>query len=174
MKEFIDGRNGNKSQQEEAEIKQVNDFIGPNYSFMQFSRQKCRDLYIQISYQVCCFTSSFDNKILMGLDFSSKISSNWYFLDFIFIDFQTGSQNLSIILEIDKTKFIKKCKVWLFCKFKYSLYALLNFRGSKSNGKISHNGKMKEILVLLDYPMILEHVVILCPTCIQWKPRIGP
>ena len=53
MKEFIDGRNGNKSQQEEAEIKQVNDFIGPNYSFMQFSRQKCRDLYIQISYQVC-------------------------------------------------------------------------------------------------------------------------
>ena len=53
MKEFIDGRNVNKSQQEEAEIKQVNDFIGPNYSFMQFSRQKCRDLYIQISYQVC-------------------------------------------------------------------------------------------------------------------------
>ena len=54
MKEFIDGRNGNKSQQEEAEIKQVNDFIGPDYSFMQFSRQKCRDLFIQISYQFCC------------------------------------------------------------------------------------------------------------------------
>ena len=54
MKEFIDGRNGNKSQQEEAEIKQVNDFIGPDYSFLQFSRQKCRDLFIQISYQVCC------------------------------------------------------------------------------------------------------------------------
>ena len=54
MKEFIDGRNGNKSQQEEAEIKQVNDFIGTDYSFLQFSRQKCRDLLIQISYQVCC------------------------------------------------------------------------------------------------------------------------
>ena len=53
MKEFIDGRNGNKSQQEEAEIKQVNDFIGPDYSFLQFSRQKCRDLFIHISYQVC-------------------------------------------------------------------------------------------------------------------------
>ena len=54
MKEFIDGRNGNKSQREEAEIKQVNDVIGPDYSFLQFSRQKCRDLFIHISYQVCC------------------------------------------------------------------------------------------------------------------------
>ena len=53
VKEFIDGRNGSKSDQDEKIVKQVNEFIGPNHTFIDFARQKCRNLYLQIYYQVC-------------------------------------------------------------------------------------------------------------------------
>ena len=55
MKEFIDGRNESLTKVEEDTIEKVKNFIGLNYTFQEFSRQKCRDLFILITYQVSTY-----------------------------------------------------------------------------------------------------------------------
>ena len=47
MREFMHGRKGNLSQQEQTVIKQVSEYN----PFEKFSRQKCRDLFMVMAYQ---------------------------------------------------------------------------------------------------------------------------
>ena len=51
INEFILGRQGNLSEYHEAVVSIVKEKIGDYYTFSEWSRQKCKDLFISMSFR---------------------------------------------------------------------------------------------------------------------------
>ena len=49
--EFVLGRQGKLSPEHENLVNQIKDFVGPNRTFSNWSRQKCKDLFINVSFR---------------------------------------------------------------------------------------------------------------------------
>ena len=51
MEEFIDGRPVDLTEKDESLVNQVKKILGSNQTFLFFSRQSCRDSFIQMSFR---------------------------------------------------------------------------------------------------------------------------
>ena len=49
--EFVLGRQGKLSPEHENLVNQIKDLVGPNLTFSNWSRQKCKDLFINVSFR---------------------------------------------------------------------------------------------------------------------------